>query len=382
MNRFLVNSILAATLIAMIGDSAMAQPMYNIFEIGHLGTDPSAQGFSISPNGIATGRSLPASGSSTAFSWTQGGGTVGLPSLASPARPFSVGSGVNNSGVVVGTGSTTAFGSSPLPLIWQGGAVSQLPLPTGQTLGKANAVNASNVAVGSVNSGSNQVGVMYTTSTATVITQTTSNGSFLREAFGINNAGRIVGFGIDPSAPAVNVGYVLDTSTNTAFSVGALPGMNGALAFGVSNAGHVTGASMLNQGSGLPFIYTDATGIQPIPLPTGTTQASGRAVNALGWVVGNASAATSIPFLYDGANTYRLGDLIPSGTGWDLLTGTSNSALGISDSGIIVGTGLLNGAVRAYAMVPVPEPGTMGLAFFALATGFAHRRLRRPSNVA
>jgi hypothetical protein len=32
---------------------------------------------------------------------------------------------------------------------------------------------------------------------------------------------------------------------------------------------------------------------------------------------------------------------------------TSSSALGISDGGVIVGTGVLNGQVRAYAMVPV-----------------------------
>lgn len=42
-----------------------------------------------------------------------------------------------------------------------------------------------------------------------------------------------------------------------AFEVGALPGMNGALAFGVSNTGYVVGSSMLNQGSGLPFIWSD-----------------------------------------------------------------------------------------------------------------------------
>jgi hypothetical protein len=32
---------------------------------------------------------------------------------------------------------------------------------------------------------------------------------------------------------------------------------------------------------------------------------------------------------------------------------TSSSALGISDGGVIVGTGVLNGQVHAYAMVPV-----------------------------
>jgi hypothetical protein len=48
-----------------------------------------------------------------------------------------------------------------------------------------------------------------------------------------------------------------------------------------------------------------------------------------------------------------LADLIPAGTGWDLSMNTSSSALGISDSNVIVGTGVFNGAVHAYAMVPV-----------------------------
>ena len=142
-----------------------------------------------------------------------------------------------------------------------------------------------------------------------------------------------------------------------AFEVGALPGLNGALAFGVSNTGYVVGSSMLNQGSGLPFIWSDQGGMVAIPLASGTSQGSARAVNSAGWVVGNDSSAFSIPFLYDGTNTYRLADLIPPNSGWDLSMNTSSSADGISEDGVIVGTGVHNGETHAYAMVPVaPSP--------------------------
>jgi uncharacterized membrane protein len=67
---------------------------------------------------------------------------------------------------------------------------------------------------------------------------------------------------------------------------------------------------MLNHGSGLPFIWSDQGGMVAIPLASGTSQGSARAVNSAGWVVGNDSSAFSIPFLYDGTNTYRLADLI------------------------------------------------------------------------
>ena len=339
-------------------DGVPTGPQYQIFDIGIVATgDTASQGFGVSPGGVAVGRSV-RTGGAQAFSWTQAGGIVGLPNIA--GRAFCVSNGANNTGTIAGTCAASLFGTSRLPVIWQNGAVSQLPLPGGETLGDANDVNTAGVAVGSINSGSLQRAAIYSGGTATVITQTTSGGSFFTTAFGINDSGRVVGTGIDPANAARNVGMVFEIGGTTATEVGALPGANGALAFGVGNGGHVVGSSMMNQGSGLPFIWTPAGGMVPIPLPTGTTQGSARAVNTAGWAVGTASSAFAIPFLYDGTATYRLADLIPAGTGWDLSTNTSSSALGISDGNMIVGTGVFNGAVHAYAMVPVSNLSLSG----------------------
>jgi hypothetical protein len=330
-------------------------PQYQIYDVGVVEVgDTASQGFGVSRAGIAVGRSI-RTGGSQAFTWTLMGGVVGLPNL--PSRSFAVSNSANDNGIVVGTASSTLFGTSRLPVIWQNGAVSQLPLPPGETLGDANSVNASTVAIGSVDAGSLQRGVIYSGGSATIITQTTTNGSYFLTAFGINDSGRVVGQGIDPGNAARNVGIAYDIGQNMAFEVGALPGMNGALAFGVSNTGYVVGSSMLNQGSGLPFIWSDQVGIVAIPLATGTSEGSARAVNSAGWVVGNDSSAFSIPFFYDGATTYRLADLIPPNSGWDLSMNTSSSADGISDDGVIVGTGVHNGETHAYAMVPMsPTP--------------------------
>jgi uncharacterized membrane protein len=330
-------------------------PQYQIYDIGVvLAGDDFSQGFGVSPGGIAVGRSLNNTGSE-AFSWTLNGGIMGLPNLA--GRSFAVSNSANDSGTIVGTAATTAFGSGRLPVVWQNGVVSQLPLPVGETLGDANSVNGANIAVGSVDGGSNQRGVIYSGGSATIITQTTTNGSFFLTAFGINDSGRIVGQGIDPQNAARNVGIVYDIGQSMAFEVGALPGMNGALAFGVSNTGYVVGSSMQNQGPGMPFIWSDQGGMVAIPLATGTSEGSARAVNSAGWVVGDDSSAFSIPFLYDGTATYRLADLIPPNSGWDLSMNTSSSALGISEDGVIVGTGVHDGETHAYAMVPAtPTP--------------------------
>ena len=350
-------AITVALLSITITSAATAgTPQYQIYDIGVIDAgDDASQGFGVSHGGIAVGRSI-RTGASQAFTWTLKGGIVGLPNLA--GRNHAVSNSANDSGVVVGTAATTLFGTSRLPVMWQNGAVSQLPLPPGETLGDANSVNASTVAVGSVDAGISQRGVIYSGGNATVITQTTPTGSFFLTAFGINDSGRVVGQGIDPNNAARNVGIVFDIGQNAAFEVGALPGFNGALAFGVSNTGYVVGSSMLNQGSGLPFIWSDQGGMVAVPLATGTSEGSARAVNSAGWVVGNDSSAFSIPFLYDGTNTYRLADLIPPNSGWDLSTNTSSSADGISDDGIIVGTGVHNSETHAYAMVPVAASPT------------------------
>jgi hypothetical protein len=331
-------------------------PQYEIFDIGVVQPgDTASQGLGVSPAGIAVGRSLSNTGSQ-AFSWTLNGGIVGLPNLA--GRSYCVSNSANDNGIVVGTGATTVFGSGRLPVIWQNGVVSQLPLPVGQTLGDANSVNTSAVAVGSVNAGSDQRGVIYSGGSATIITQTTTNGSFFLTAFGINDSGRIVGQGIDPNNAARNVGIVYDIGQSMAFEVGALPGANGALAFGVSNTGYVVGSSMFDQGSGLPFIWSEANGMVAIPLAPDTSLGEAQGVNSSGWVVGTDGGAFAVPFLYNGTNTFRLQDLIPANSGWDLSMNTSSSAIAISENNIIVGTGVHNGETHAYAMVPVTATPT------------------------
>lgn len=359
-------------LVSGLGALAYATPSYVIYDLGVATASPAdsaSQGFSISGNGTATGRSL---GTGTrAYSWTLGGGTVTLSNLSSPVRNFGVGNGVNNLGTVVGTGATTAFGSNRLPLIWQGGTASQLPLPSGQTGGDAWDVNDANMAVGSAGSGINQRGVIYQGGTGTVISATTSNGSYFVVAYGVNNSGMVVGNGWDPSNAAVTVGMVYNSSTGISSSVGALTslGHNSAIAFGVSDNGYVTGTSSLNGGSdSRAYRWSAGGGITEVPLVAGASTAQGRGINSNGWVVGTGSGSFAVPFLYDGTQTYRLQDLIGSGTGWDLSTNTSSSAMGISEGGYIVGTGVHNGLTRAYVMVPVPEPASLtALSLGALA---------------
>jgi hypothetical protein len=94
---------------------------------------------------------------------------------------------------------------------------------------------------------------MYSGGVGTVLTQTTTNGSFFQVAYGINDAGRIVGAGLDPNNAAINVAIVHETSTNMTFGITPLSGDTSAIAFGVGKSGHVVGSSGF---SGRPFIWT------------------------------------------------------------------------------------------------------------------------------
>ena len=123
-------AITVALLSITITSAATAgTPQYQIYDIGVIDAgDDASQGFGVSHGGIAVGRSI-RTGGSQAFTWTLNGGIVGLPNLA--GRSHAVSNSANDSGVVVGTAATTLFGTSRLPVMWQNGAVSQLPLPAG-----------------------------------------------------------------------------------------------------------------------------------------------------------------------------------------------------------------------------------------------------------
>ncbi len=338
---------------------------YIIVNIGTLNPDDFAsQGNDASPIlGIATG--LSAGDGDHAYTWNQDDGYVDLPNI--PSRAYCRGNGANDLGVVVGTGAATFFGSSPLPLIWQDGTVAELPLPAGQTLGRAEDINNNGVAVGSVNGGSQQRGAVYADGGAYVVTTTTDTGVYVNTFFAVNDAGLAVGSGLDPNNAARTAGVVYDIAADILFEVDLLPGLNSALPFGTSNAGHVAGSASINSGaSAVPFIWTEAGGMQELPLPVDTSQGGARGVNSDGWAVGTASSAFAIPFVYDGEATHRIADLVAADSGWDLETNTYSSAMGISDGGIIIGTGVYEGDIRAYALIPERVVATLLQEFAAV----------------
>ncbi len=365
---------LIAVLVATWAQPAFGQPQYNIQAITLPG-----QSFSdihaISSNGqYAIGTS-----DDTTIAWSRNQGTISLPSL--PGRPFNFPQAINNSGIGAGFGATTFFGSSPLPGTWNvsQGTSAVVPFVSGDTLGRIYGINDSGLMAGSTDGGSLERAATYTSAGGTMISQTFANGGVLTTAYGINNSGRVIGQGLDPSNAAVTRGFFLDPGDSTATDIGALTelGHNSAIAFAISENGMIAGSSSFNSGvDARPFVWEEFSGMTEIPLLAGTSQGSAEGVNSQGWVVGDMSSATSVLFLYDGNASYRLQDLLVDATGWDLIGGTSNAALGIADDGTIVGRGMFNGQITGFVMTSVPEPssGLCILVLLGVASGF-----RRPN---
>lgn len=350
--------------------AAVAAPVYQIEDLGLAQSgDFASQGFGVSPGGVAFGRG--AGTTNTPFFANPGSALTALPNAA--GKPYGVANGANDSGVVVGVGADTFFGSGAIPLQWTNGSLTQLSMD-GLGVGRANDVNDGGFVVGSLGGGSLEVAAYWNNGAVNRITATTAGGASMTTAFRVNNAGFAVGNGTDPNMLSRNVGLLYNINNGTLTEVPALPGDNGTIAFDISEAGHVVGSSSFNQSGSTPFIWSaDRGASQEIPLPAGTSMASARGVNSDGWVVGIGSGQFAVPFLYDGDQTYRLQDLIPADSGWDISMNTSSSALGIAEDGTIVGTALIDGEIRAYRMTLVPAPGATALLGLG-GLAFARRR--------
>ena len=146
-------------------------------------------------------------------------------------------------------------------------------------------------------------------------------------AFGINDAGQIVGVYCDSSGTPH--GFLYNGSTSTYTTIDDPLGTKGTAAFGINDAGQIVGYYVDSSGVDHGFLYSGGTFITlDDPLGTGGTLAYG--INDLGQIVGGYTDSSGTPhgFLYSNG-TYTTID--------DPLGAKGTVAIGINDAGQIVG---------------------------------------------
>ena len=167
----------------------------------------------------------------------------------------------------------------------------------------------------------------------------------LREAWGINSSGTIVGWAGDNGAPHA---FRL-TSAGTLSEIGPLPGMDTGEARAINNHGHVTGFG----GDGVHvvgFLYNGTT-LKTLPTLSGYQMMHPYGINESDVIVGCGRNATDDSkvhaFRYSGGKVVDLNTFLPGGSGWVL-----ECATGISNDGAIVGTGRKGSHYHAFMLVP------------------------------
>jgi autotransporter-associated beta strand protein len=368
--------------------SAATGPAYNIYPLASVGSNTIELGQGISTNGAyaagmtqgaTTSNAVLYNYSSNSSSLQSQSGILYYGSRNPTVENYGVPTAANNEGVLFGSSGTgvTALGQ---PSVWQNGQGYALPTPNsnssaGQIYG-ANDLNSTGggipatEAVGTIGSptGSlNQAAIFfyYGPNSSNNFTAALSSGSTaggrLQDAFGINDKLQIVGDAQQSNDALPVQPFFLDFGANPTAQATLIPmasaSYNSGIAFAISQNGLVTGTEGFNGTGSASFIYNSSSGsIASIPLPpnTGSAGHGPRGINDSGDVVGTASGAYAVPWLYDGTSTYDLQNLLANNTGgaWQLDNNTSSAANSISDNGTIVGEGYHNGTLSAFIMIP------------------------------
>lgn len=379
----LVSGMMPLLLLAGVCPPAEAEslPIYTVVDLGPMDASAWSTGVAISATGQVAGTAR-TPGSSQAFLGSTGGSVQILGSLVGE-RGKSQGLGIGGSDVVVGVsdfgeGSRRAFRSS-------GGAMVNLGTLSGGSWSEAVAINAGGEIAGHGDREDGRTVAFRITTDGTFVELGTLNGGLSSRAHGINASGQVVGESVDWFG--VRRAFVADDLGMHA--VGTLPGGGGSVARAINDDGLITGYATDASGRDMAFLGRPG-GLVALGLLPGGRSSHGLGINAQGDVVGQVSGSLGArAFLWTATDgMVDLNHLIDPDSGWLL-----QSASGINDAGMIVGTGLKDGVSRAFLLElrtsgspdpgggstvhATPEPGSIVLVLLGASGAGAWTWLRR-----
>ncbi len=207
-----------------------------------------------------------------------------------------------------------------------------------------------------------------------------ANAANTTTAYGINDAGDVVGYGDTQVANLATESLAFLYHNGQFSSLGTLNDTISSYATGINNEGLIIGASTYQPGNfDMHAFVHSGTGLLTPGDDIGTFGGANSYafyINDMGQVIGAAEDASgaSLPFLYQNHTLYNINDLLPASAGL-----TVSAVFGISSDGRILGYGTNASGQGSYFVLAVPEPGSMaamGLGCWVLGVGFARRKRR------
>ena len=343
-------------LLLVVPTMASAGVQYTITNVGTLSGASASYGEGINNAGTVVGYSGGVTTAYHAFSWQSGTTPTDLGTLLGPSSE-SYGYAINKAGQVVATSDATVT-SNGSDMV---GGFRGMVVQNGTRTALGSLGGRDSDAYG-INDAGQVVGSSFTSWSGTTPTH-----AFLWQAGTMKDLGTLAG-GTNSSAVAISslgqaVGYSQNAAGNdraavwsgsTITDLGTLGGAS-SRAFDVNNGGATVGWATDATGTQRAFV-DDAAGMRSLgSLGTASVAYS---VNDSGLVVGDftSTAGQSRAFVYAGGTTQDLNALILPTSGWVL-----TDARGVNDAGQIVGTGTYDGETLAYELTPSPEPTSLAL---------------------
>ena len=262
-------------------------------------------------------------------------------------------SGINDSGVTVGTFSTGVGEAAGIPRAFADGSGGPLFLPTLSTFTAGTFGNAINNAdqVAGYAMQTNGVYHAFLFSNGAMKDLGTPAGFADSEAFAINNSGQVVGNAFNQSGKSITHAFLFSNGKMT--DLGTLAGFTNSGANAINDSGQVVGDSENAANGQVDATLFSGGKVANLGTSSGFLDSEAYGINNQGQIVGkefNPKTGVEHAFLDDGGTMIDLNSLLPANSGWQL-----QQALAINNVGQVVGLGIHNGVGTSF-LLDLPTP--------------------------